>query len=150
MFDPSGKLKQAEYNGQQYCTCISPDDTYPHGSPEFNCELTTAMETCRSTKTTRGVYTMSCTTRSIRSAGIARTATPNYEEEDDEPPSYPMITENTTSVIVSIISIITVSMISCLNGSNHRKCCLCKYVYNTIQDTSLMWITENMCNLTPC
>jgi hypothetical protein len=45
LFDPTGKLKQAEYISQQYCTCLSPNATYPHGSPEFNCELTTAMET---------------------------------------------------------------------------------------------------------
>ena len=102
LFDPTGKLKQAEYISQQYCTCLSPDDTYPHGSPEFNCELTTAMETCRNTKTTRGVYTTSCTTRSIRSARLARTTAPDEEEEEEgERHSYPMITENTTSVIVS-------------------------------------------------
>ncbi|CAG2217335.1 unnamed protein product [Mytilus edulis] len=50
LFDPNGKLKETVYNGQQYCTCVTPDDNYPHGSPEFNCELTAAMQQCRDTK----------------------------------------------------------------------------------------------------
>ncbi|XP_052076398.1 von Willebrand factor D and EGF domain-containing protein-like [Mytilus californianus] len=62
LFDPEGELKETIYNGQQYCTCVSPHDDYPHGSPDFNCELTAAMKPCRDTKTALGVYTADCAT----------------------------------------------------------------------------------------
>ena len=37
LFNPDGTIKKTEYFGQQYCTCVSPIDNYPHGSPDFNC-----------------------------------------------------------------------------------------------------------------
>ncbi|CAG2217339.1 unnamed protein product [Mytilus edulis] len=85
LFDPNGVLMEIEYSGQQYCTCVSPDVDYPHGSPEFNCELTAALKPCRETKTTPGVYTADC-----------KTVVTDYEREDEKPPSYPMIAGDNT------------------------------------------------------
>ncbi|CAC5390509.1 unnamed protein product [Mytilus coruscus] len=96
LFDPNGKLKETVYNGQQYCTCVSPDNNYPHGSPEFNCELTSAMQQCRDTKTTIGVYTADCSTLAARK----KRSTSNYEKDDEEPPSYPMISDDKPPVTI--------------------------------------------------
>jgi hypothetical protein len=49
LFNPNGTIKKTEYFGQQYCTCVSPNDNYPHGSPDFNCELTAIMERFKNT-----------------------------------------------------------------------------------------------------
>jgi len=99
LFNPDGTIKKTEYFGQQYCTCVSPNDNYPHGSPDFNCELTAIMEICRSSKTPDGVFTASCSSRTKRSVD-------QYEQEDDEPPSYPMIVDDSPSEIVRKIAIV--------------------------------------------
>ena len=93
LFNPNGTIKKTEYFRQQYCTCFSSDVNYPHGRPEFNCELTTIMETCRGSRTVDGVFTTSCSSRPERSVN-------QYEQEDDEPPSYPMLLDDSPSKIV--------------------------------------------------
>lgn len=65
---------------------MTPNNTYPHGDPEFDCELTSAMRPCRNTKTTLGVYTADCATVANRK----KRAVSGYEQDDEEPPSYPM------------------------------------------------------------
>ena len=99
LFNTNGTIKKTEYFGQQYCTCVSPNNSYPHGSPDFNCNLTAIMKTCRGSKTVDGVFTASCSSRSERSVN-------QYEQEDDEPPSYPMILDDSPSEIVRKITIV--------------------------------------------
>lgn len=90
MFDPEGKLKKTEYFGQKYCKCVSPDDTFPHGSPEFNCELDAAMETCRKTRSPIGVFTANCVTEVTRKKRRAQRWKREVRKEDDEPVAFPM------------------------------------------------------------
>ncbi|CAC5377862.1 unnamed protein product [Mytilus coruscus] len=97
LFHPNGTLKETEYYGQQYCTCVTPNDTYPHGDPEFDCELTSAMRPCRNTKTTLGVYTVDCATVATRKKRDASV----YEQDDEEPPSYPMDSDESPSVNIT-------------------------------------------------
>lgn len=99
LFNPNGTIKKTEYFGQQYCTCVSPDNNYPHGSPEFNCNLTALMETCQGSKTADGVFTAPCSSRFKWSVNQS-------EQEDDEPPSYPMILDDSPSEIVRKITIV--------------------------------------------
>lgn len=99
LFNPDGTIKKTEYFGQRYCTCVSPDNNYPHGPPDFNCELTAIMETCRGSKTVNGVFNASCSSWTKPSVN-------QYEQEDDEPPSYPMILDDSPSEIVRKITIV--------------------------------------------
>ncbi|CAG2217342.1 TN [Mytilus edulis] len=84
--------------------CI-PDDVYPHGSPEFNCDLTAAMKPCRDTKTAIGVFTADCATvaaRKKRSASYKEKAARQKRSTSDyEPPSYPMVSDDEPSVITT-------------------------------------------------
>ncbi|XP_076072003.1 uncharacterized protein LOC143043707 [Mytilus galloprovincialis] len=100
LFDPEGALKETVYNVQEYCTCVSQVDDYPHGSPEFNCELTAAMQLCRDKKTTLSIYTADCATvalsrkkRFTSSKHVPRKNS-DYEKDDEEPPSYPMVSDD--------------------------------------------------------
>lgn len=109
LFDPDGVLKETVYSGQQYCTCVSPDNNYPHGSPEFNCELTAAMKPCRDKKTTLGVFTADCTTvasRKKRSSSYnEKAARKKRSTSDYEPPAYPMVSDDEPSVTVRYFAI---------------------------------------------
>ncbi|XP_063416202.1 uncharacterized protein LOC134697845 [Mytilus trossulus] len=99
LFHPNGTLKETEYYGQQYCTCVTPNNTYPHGDPDFDCELTSAMRPCRNTKTTLGVYTADCATVANRK----KRDVSGYEHDDLEPPSYPM--ESDESPLMNITKV---------------------------------------------
>lgn len=123
LFDPEGKLKQTEYYGQKYCTCVSPVDQFPHGSPEFNCELTAAMEQCRQTKTVFGVFAASCVTEVARRkrAALIQKREAVIQKEDDEPMAYPMGYEEpltTNEVCILQVEIVYYQLISVLSGSN--------------------------------
>jgi hypothetical protein len=72
-----GTIKKTEYFGQQFCTCVSPDNNYPHGSPEFNCNLTAKMETCRGSKTA-GRHTYSIVGRNIQFSLLFRSDWTKY------------------------------------------------------------------------
>lgn len=89
----NGTFKDPGYYAQQYCTCVAPDNKYPHGSPEYNCELTDAMQLCRNERTIKGVYTTSCIKLAKRF-----TSKSEYEQDDEEPPSFPMIPDDSLSL----------------------------------------------------
>lgn len=115
LFDTKGALKETEYKIRQYCTCVSPGGDYPYASPEFNCELTAAMQPCRNEKTTLGIYTADCATVALsrKKRFISRKHVPrkkrsnsDYEKDDEEPPAYPMVSDDEApSVTVKYLDI---------------------------------------------
>lgn len=101
LFDPEGKLKQAEYYGHQYCTCAVIDNVDPFGAPKYDCDLTSAMQTCRNTRTLTSVYTASCVNKVLKSkrsvGGQITKSSLDITEDDEQPPMYPMVSEPTTN-----------------------------------------------------
>ncbi|XP_076070432.1 von Willebrand factor D and EGF domain-containing protein-like isoform X1 [Mytilus galloprovincialis] len=102
LFDPTGKLRPAEYFAESYCTCRVNDTTFPYELPEYNCDLETPMEICRRRKSTKSVITANCATtvlRTKRSIGnhFTKRSVEEDLEEDEQPQAYAMVPDSEES-----------------------------------------------------